>query len=97
MPLFDYPASPQNFGEFAVWANSVTGNMAGPIMLVVIFAISFLSMKANTTQEAFTGSSFITSLASYGFYLIGLVEPVAILVPTFMFAVSLILLRSNMS
>jgi len=69
-----YPApNATGIQDLLSYANVVTDNMFGLLMLITIFAIAFISMKQYPTEKALTASSFMTMLTSYLFYVLGLI------------------------
>jgi len=56
------------------YAQTVTNGIFSPVVLVLIFIVSFLSLKRFETKTALPASLFITSLCALFFYLMGLAQ-----------------------
>jgi len=48
--------------ELITYANTLTDNIFGVVMILMIFIVSFIAMKDYPTKSAFASSCFITTL-----------------------------------
>ena len=75
------------------YANVVTGNMWGPMSLMVFFIIIFVSLAIRfEIEKALTTASFLTALVSYFFYVMDFVPGWMILIPTILTLISVFFL-----
>lgn len=86
-----------NLGELIVEFNSLSNNLFGVgICAGVFFVATILLLQRSPPPEAFTASSFLTTLVSLGLWAAGLVAIYWVILFTFIFAASLTgLLLSN--
>lgn len=63
--VFPYP-NVSNYQELLQYNNAITGNMFGPVLLIIIFMVCFIATKGNrySTGTAFTFASFTTMISS---------------------------------
>lgn len=93
MAWYEYPSNfsgGQNvsgIGSFFQYANYATGSKLGYMILLGIFAISFMSLKTFSSTKAFASSSFITAFLSIFLMRMGLISPVISII---LFAVAII-------
>lgn len=78
--------------ELLQYTNTVTNNLFGLGLLLMIFIVSFLSLKIYTTERAFATASFITAMSSYFLAILGLIATIIVVVPTIMALISIIIL-----
>lgn len=72
MPTFDYPSNLTDINQTINYVSSVTNDMFGLSMLLIIFSISFFALKTRfPTNEAMASSMFTVTLSSIMFWLLG--------------------------
>lgn len=83
MPYFPSASNITGFRGLLDYVNNVTTHTAaggaqtamfGPLLLIAIFMISFLSLKYYQTEEAFIAAIFITMLSSFFLAPMGLIN-----------------------
>lgn len=93
MVYWDLPTvTNYNFIDIFLYTNTVTGNMAGMVTLLMIWIIPFMAFKRYPTEQALAASSFIAAISSYFLAVIGMIGTAIILVPTSVFLISIFLL-----
>ena len=71
------------FHQILGYENTITGGMFGLVILIVIFVISFIAMRQSNTSfqstnaHIFSASMFITTFFAVMFYLMNLVNDLA--------------------
>ena len=93
--MYSYPTNITNLAGLALWANSVTGSLFWPLILLGLFAIMFFSLKNYPMERSFATSSFVTAIIGIMFYLIGLVSAYIVVGIMVVTAISVIVLRNS--
>lgn len=83
------PENVTRFTDLLSYSNQVTNQAFAPALLVAIFVISFMNLKQYPTPQAFSASSFITAVASYLLFFMGLLAEQFIIITTIMVVVSI--------
>ncbi len=78
--------------EMFTYTNDLTGLMLGPILLVVMFVILFISFKTVDTEKSFAVSVFITSVIGILMTVVKLAAPELAIVLIILTGFSVILL-----
>ena len=89
MANFTIPTNVTNMVDLFSQTNTMVDGLLGLALLFSIFFISFIASKYYRTEQAFTVSCFITSIAGYLLVIMGLVESYYLIVPTLALAYSL--------
>ena len=90
---FPYPsANNQSIVDLMQWSNGVSEGAFGIMILIMIFTISFLSLKDYPSERIFPASSFITAMSSYFLYVLGVIDGALVVVTTIMFVSSVFFL-----
>ena len=92
---YPLPTNVTRIENLLSYTNGITDSFFGPIMLIVIFIISFVSMKYYRTNLAFAGASFVTTISSYLFFVLGLVSETTIMLTTLMLVIAVVYLGKN--
>ena len=71
--MFEMPANITGIGDLVAWT-AETVPAFGIFVLIMVFFISFISLKQYTTERAFAFSSFFCAILSILMRLIGLVN-----------------------
>lgn len=92
--VYAYPTNITRFYQLMGYANNITGGTFGIIMLIVIFAVSFIAMRQASAEYAgqnakiFSAASFITMFFSVAFFLLGIVNDGTMYICIFVVALS---------
>jgi len=92
MALYPMPKF-ANVADLFIYANTVTNNFFGPLMLLTIFSILFTAQYRFGFQKSFASSIFITTLCSYFFFILGMIGSWIVLVFTALVALSVFFLH----
>lgn len=95
--VFPYP-NVSDYQELMQYNNTVTGNLFGPVLLLIIFMVCFIATKGNrySTGTAFTFASFTTMISSALLAVLEIVSSEIILFLIIIVAISLFFLgRDN--
>ncbi len=94
--IFQYP-NVSNYQELMQYNNTITNNMFGPVLLLIIFMVCFIATKGNrySTGTAFTFASFTTMISSTMLAIIGIVSSEIILFLIIIVAISLFFLQKD--
>lgn len=79
-----------NLLDMAVEANTLTGGKFGPVVLLLTYAVAFVSLKNYSSVDAFLASSFITAVLAGFLWVVGLVSEIVLLMVFTLFLVSLL-------
>lgn len=89
---FDAPTNVTNFVTWMQYNNTVTDNMFGIGILVMLFIVVFIAFKQYETEQAFASACFISLIASIMLRVVGLVGSNVVLVFVILSAISAVLL-----
>ncbi len=92
---FPIPNETYTFVELFVYTNTLTGDIFGYLLLIAIFAISFISMSKFETSKAFASSMFLTTMSSYLLTLLGVVSSGAMIWCTVLLLASVFVLYKS--
>jgi hypothetical protein len=94
---YDIPATTYgNPLDMVIYMNSVTGGIAGVLMISIVFVIFFsITMRRYSAEVSFTTASFVSAITTYFFSAMGLVGAHLVPIPSLMFLGSLFLLWRN--
>ena len=101
MAWWDYPSNFSNgqsvngIGSFLQYANYATNSKLGYLIIVAIFAVSFLSMKVFSSTKAFASASFITTFLSVFLLRIGLISPVVTIILAALTVIGILVVRDE--
>lgn len=76
------------YTSFLTYSNEITNNMFGPILLLIIFMVSFIATSRNGTSPAFSFACFITTLSSIFLAIMSIVSPEVIVLLVLLTAIS---------
>jgi len=80
----------RDFLQFAQHVNSLTGNLMGLAILIMIFAITFISMSHRPTKESMGYACFITWIISFFLELLTMISGTIFLITTVFMAISIV-------
>ena len=92
--LFPRP-NPSSIIDLFIYANTVTSNAFGYLILIAVYIITFISLKNYPTERAFASASFITAITSVFMAVLGLVPTFVVLFPTILAIVSIFILARS--
>ena len=76
-------------------ANQLTGGLLMTGIMVMVFFITFISMKDSDTKSVFVVASFISSLIGLGFWALGFIGMTVLIFPFILLGASLIILLTT--
>ena len=74
------------------YANIVTNNWFGLMLIISIFIILFISFKSYETEKAFSATTFISTIIALLLSLMGILSPEYVIIMIVLTAISVILL-----
>lgn len=95
--IFAHPENVTTFTQQVAYIDGLMNGYLGTIMLVVIFAVFFLMMKAFKTESAFAVASFITAALGIMIRVIFPVSDRIIYISIILALVGLLLIRMEAS
>jgi hypothetical protein len=77
MAYYTEPTANDTLGiyEFFNYVNVVSGGLFFPVILMVIWVVTFIALKGYTTSRAWTGASFLVSILSVPLAIMKLIAP----------------------
>lgn len=96
MPLYDYPNSTNLVGLFQS-ANDYTGGVFGYLLILVIWVLFFMLLKAYPTGRAFATASFLTTLVSFFLIAAEIAPHGALILTIVMTVISIFLIEGEQS
>ena len=98
-PNYTVPNSSDTLGiyEYFAYVNRTAGNLFFPIILLVIWIVTFIGLKRYTTSRAFTAASFLTAGLSTPLAILNLLDPKFMYLSFFLTAAGVIWLKLELS
>ena len=87
-----YPYNVTSFQDLLIYNNTVTNNMFGLSILVIVFFISFFTMLKFGSKVSFASSMWLTTVVSVFLWILQLVNPDIMVVLTVITALSTVFL-----
>lgn len=77
MAYYTEPTANDTLGiyEFFNYVNFVSGGLFFPVILMVIWLVTFIALKGYTTSRAWTGASFLISILAIPLAVLKLISP----------------------
>jgi hypothetical protein len=94
MPLHDIPA-PTSIISPLTYANSVTGQWFGSLIIMFIFMVTFVGLKMYKSESALLVSGVITFICTVLMIPLQIVSPVTLGIPVIIIVVGLFLSFQN--
>ena len=92
---YTMPTNITSITDWMQWGNVITGNWYGIVLIVMIFVITYISLKDYPNKRAFAAAAFITGITTVLLRFIGLVDTWTLSVVIAMNMVGIIVLLTD--
>lgn len=90
--MYELLGNQTRFYDLFTFANTATGGIFGYLLILMIWVISYFSMKQYTDNRAFAFSTFITTIMAIMLSVIGIVNSQTVIICVIMTGLSIIYL-----